>query len=238
MRNTLFLITKWMTFIIALLPDCVCAQSCLTLCDPMNCSRPGSSVQGIFQARILEWVAISFSRGSSQLRDWTHVSCVSYVGRQILYHWATTEDCKKIFLNLFSHFQLRTSQSWLCYLVCWVNQRLVMELLQSPCFHLPSCLWYMLSKNQLPPITPASLLILFKLSFLWVGEVSSDASHVLVPSKVAHFKRNGFCQKSKLKLFNKTRSPWFLTRNWWLSYQGALSAHTAMPSPLPSRSWG
>ena len=40
------------------------AQSCLTLCDPMNCSPPGSSIHGIFQARILEWVAISFPRGS------------------------------------------------------------------------------------------------------------------------------------------------------------------------------
>ena len=40
-------------------------QSCLTLCDPMDCSPPGSSVHGIPQARILEWVAISFSRGSS-----------------------------------------------------------------------------------------------------------------------------------------------------------------------------
>ena len=46
-------------------------QSCLTLCDPMDCSLPGSSVQEIFQARILEWVAISSSRGSSQPRDQT-----------------------------------------------------------------------------------------------------------------------------------------------------------------------
>ena len=45
------------------------AQSCLTLWDPTECSPPGSSVQGIFPARILEWVAISSSRGSSQLRD-------------------------------------------------------------------------------------------------------------------------------------------------------------------------
>ena len=44
---------------------CVCAQSCLTLCDPKDCSWPDSSVHGIFQARILEWVAISYSRGSS-----------------------------------------------------------------------------------------------------------------------------------------------------------------------------
>ena len=44
---------------------CACAQSCLTLCDLMNCRLPGSSDHGIFQARILEWVAISYSRGSS-----------------------------------------------------------------------------------------------------------------------------------------------------------------------------
>ena len=46
----------------------------LTLCDPMDCSLPGSSIHGIFQARVLEWVAISFSRGSSQPRDQTQVS--------------------------------------------------------------------------------------------------------------------------------------------------------------------
>ena len=45
------------------------AQSCPTLCDPMDCSPPGFSVHGIFQAWILEWVAISFSRGSSQPRE-------------------------------------------------------------------------------------------------------------------------------------------------------------------------
>ena len=45
------------------------AQLCLTLCDPMDCNPPGSSVHGIFQARVLEWIAISFSRGSSQPRD-------------------------------------------------------------------------------------------------------------------------------------------------------------------------
>ena len=57
-------------------------QSCWTLCDPMDCSPPGSSVCGILQARILEWVAIPFSKGSSWPRDWTRVSCI---GRQILY---------------------------------------------------------------------------------------------------------------------------------------------------------
>ena len=61
------------------------------LCDPMYYSLPGSSVHGIFQARILERIAISSSRGSSQPRDWTCVSCVPCVGRWILYHWDTWE---------------------------------------------------------------------------------------------------------------------------------------------------
>ena len=55
------------------------AQLCPTLCDPMDCSLPGISVHGVFQARVLEWVAIAFSRGSSQPRDQTWVSCI--VGR-------------------------------------------------------------------------------------------------------------------------------------------------------------
>ena len=58
---------------------CVCvlvAQLCLTLCDPMNCSPPGSSVHGMLQARTLEKVAIPFSRASFQPRDWSQVSCI------------------------------------------------------------------------------------------------------------------------------------------------------------------
>ena len=57
------------------------------LCDSIDCSPQGSSVLGIFQERILEQVFISSSRGSSQSRDWTCVSCVSCIGRWILYHW-------------------------------------------------------------------------------------------------------------------------------------------------------
>ena len=53
------------------------AQSCLTLCDPMNCSPSVSSIHGILQARILEWIAIPFSRGSSWPRDQTQLSCIA-----------------------------------------------------------------------------------------------------------------------------------------------------------------
>ena len=61
-------------------------QSCLTLCNPMNHSLLGSSVHGILQSRILEWVAMSFSRGSSRPRDQTLISFVSCIGRWVLYH--------------------------------------------------------------------------------------------------------------------------------------------------------
>ena len=64
------------------------AQSCPTLCDPMDCSPPGTSIHGLSQARILEWVAISSSRGSSWPRDQTQVSCIA--GR-LFTVWATRE---------------------------------------------------------------------------------------------------------------------------------------------------
>ena len=61
---------------------CLCAQSlrsCPTLCDTLDCSPPGSSVHGILQSRILEWVAMPWSRVSSQPRDWTCISCISCI---------------------------------------------------------------------------------------------------------------------------------------------------------------
>ena len=64
------------------LSSCVHAkslQSCPTLCNPVDCSPSGCSVHGIFQARILEWVTISFSTGSSQPRDQIHISSISYI---------------------------------------------------------------------------------------------------------------------------------------------------------------
>ena len=66
-------------------------QSCLTLCDFMDYGPPDSSVHGIFQARILEWVAICYSRGSSWPRGQTRISCVSCTDKWILYHSATWE---------------------------------------------------------------------------------------------------------------------------------------------------
>ena len=75
---------------------CSVAQTCPILWDPMDCRLPGSSVYGIFKARMLEQVAFADSRELSQLRDWTHVSCVSFICRWILYYLAPPG--KSIFL--------------------------------------------------------------------------------------------------------------------------------------------
>ena len=79
--------SRWVQLVLSLIETEV-AQSCPILCDLMDYSLPGSSVHGIFQAGVLEWVAISFSRGSSQPRDWTRVSCTA--GRRFNL-WATRE---------------------------------------------------------------------------------------------------------------------------------------------------
>ena len=74
---------------------CVCVaqllQSCPTLCDAMDCCLTDSSVHGILQAKILEWVAMPSSRVSSQPRDWSHVSCISCIAGRFFTHWSTWE---------------------------------------------------------------------------------------------------------------------------------------------------
>ena len=85
------------------------AQSCPTLCDPMDCNLPGSSLHGILQARVLEWVAISFSRGSSRPRDRTRVSCIP--GR-CFNLWATGEA--HIALHTPNYLLSRILQKHIC----------------------------------------------------------------------------------------------------------------------------
>ena len=92
-------------------------QSCPTLCGPMDCSLPDSSIHGFFWARILEWVAISFSRRSSRLRHWTQISCI--VGRCFTI-WATREDISSLSWLSFLHsrvnplsFVLDTFSQWI-----------------------------------------------------------------------------------------------------------------------------
>ena len=83
----------------------MCMLSPVTLCDPMDYGPSGSSVHGILQARILEWVAIPFSRGSSQPRDWTQVSCIA---SRFFTLWATREALTNLDQLLKAHFQSST----------------------------------------------------------------------------------------------------------------------------------
>ena len=79
---------------------------CRTLCNPMDYEPPGFSVHGIVQARIIEWVAISSSRRSSRPRDYTRISGVSCIGRQILYHCTTWED-QLVYNSIYIKFKNR-----------------------------------------------------------------------------------------------------------------------------------
>ena len=86
-----FFWAAWAVYIVVL----YCCLYCMSLShvrlywNPMDCNPSGSSVRGIFQATILEWVAVSSFRGSSQPRDQTHVSCIFCIDRWSLYHWTT-----------------------------------------------------------------------------------------------------------------------------------------------------
>ena len=87
-------------------------QSCPTLCDPVGYNLPGFSVHGILQARILDWVAIPFSRGSSWSRDWTWVSCIA--GRFFTTwatqgnHWSLFQFCKSWYKLLINFMDILT----------------------------------------------------------------------------------------------------------------------------------
>ena len=101
------------------IPLCLVAQLCPTLCDPMDCSPPGSSVHGILEARILEWVAISFSRGSSWPRDWTLVSCIAggfftvWITRDTLTEWLKSPEKAKV--KLPSHWKPWSDPAECCF---------------------------------------------------------------------------------------------------------------------------
>ena len=95
-------ISEWLT----LSHTCCCCsvtQLCPTLWDPMDYSLLISSVHGIILTKILEWVAMYSSRGSSQFSIWTHVSCVSYIGRGILQHWLFLTS-GSLWINLKGYF--------------------------------------------------------------------------------------------------------------------------------------
>ena len=138
-------------------------QSCPTLWDSMDCSPPGSNVHGILQARILDWVPMSFSRGSSLPGEWTCISCVSCIAGRFFTHWVTCEAQKKGYWSviLFS-----------CYCIAWfwyqgytdlrklVEKSFFFLFLRSICEMNSSVkLW---SNSPVSPYIPGLILVIFK----------------------------------------------------------------------------
>ena len=111
-------------------------QLCQTLCDPLDCSPPGSSVHWISKARILEWIGICFSRGSSQPRDWTHISCLAgrfvtteppgekkkkkyiYIYIYIIYMYVGVCVCIYIYIYIYNTYILFFSYDFGCTIIC------------------------------------------------------------------------------------------------------------------------
>ena len=108
------------SFLMMIHSEWMSAQSCLTLW-PMDCSPPSSSVHGLFQAKILEWVAISYSKGSSWPRDWTGISCT---GRLVLYRcatWEAPDRVDQVSFQLVSNFRKCFNRSPVFQKGGWLN---------------------------------------------------------------------------------------------------------------------
>ena len=126
----------------------------------MDCSLPGSSVHGIFQARVLEWIAISFSRGSSQPRDWTQVSCI--VDRRFTV-WATREEIYSLSHSVVPSITLQWSlgKAFLSFCpILWNSAFKWVYLFFSPCL---SFLFF----SQLFVKPPQTIILPFYISFSW-----------------------------------------------------------------------
>ena len=100
-------LSGWFKSITFIVPFVLVAQSCLTLYNPMDYSPPGSSVRGILQARIVEWVAIPFSRRSSQPRNWTWFSCLA---DRYFTVWATWEALCALYFQCNAPADLKVKQ--------------------------------------------------------------------------------------------------------------------------------
>ena len=131
-------------------------QLCLiTLCDPMDCSPLGSSVQGILQARILEWVAISFSSGSSQPRDQTCISWSPALAGRYFTIWATGETLHAFLLNPVGTIQLSFKATSWNQSVLWSISSFLRTLVSSQCSTFLVFLWppwppFFMSSQSLP----------------------------------------------------------------------------------------
>ena len=127
-------------------------------CDTLDCSPQGSSIHGILQARILEWVAISFSRGSSRPRDRTHVSCVFCTGRRVPYHLGIPYVSYSVLVQSLSPVRLFVTpwtaarQASLSFTISWNLLRLMSIELVMPPNHLILCCPLFLLPSVFPTI--------------------------------------------------------------------------------------
>ena len=147
------------------------AQSCPTLCDPMDCSLPGTSLHGILQARVLAWVASSFSRGSSRPRDQTQVSHIP--GRHFNL-WATREACSNYrTIALISHaskvmlkiLQARFSSMWI---VNFQMFKLVLEKAEEPEIKLSTSVGSLKKEESSRKTSISALLTMQKSLTVWI----------------------------------------------------------------------
>ena len=123
---------------------CMCAQLCSTLCDPMDCSPPGSSVHGILLAKILQWVAIFFPRRSSQPGDRIHVSCIAAAkSRQSCLTLCDPMDCSLPGSSVHGSFQARVLE--------WVASAFSVPALRSTLFS-NTVLWLTMDRPCTPSI--------------------------------------------------------------------------------------
>ena len=114
--------------------ECVCVwarawakslQSYPTFCNPMDSSLPGSSVHGILQARILEWVAMPFFRGSFPLKNWTRISYISYIGRQSLSLFNTNTTLEMYWMEYYS--ALKKNNEIMSLAATWMDPEIVLR---------------------------------------------------------------------------------------------------------------
>ena len=117
---------------------CLIAKLCQTLWDPMYYNLPGSSVCGISQARILEWVTVSSSGGSSWPMDRTHISCI---GRQILYHWVTWKAPSTVFMSINTCTHTDTQRTYRCIHTVYVYISYICVLSHYSCVQLFATRW-------------------------------------------------------------------------------------------------
>ena len=210
-------------------------QSYLTLCNPADCSPPGSSVHGISQARILEWVATSSSRGSSRPRDWTQVSSIA--GRlfttepqgkpviriqELLRIFCLTPLCKTLSIVvqslsrvwLFAVPWTAALQALLSFIISWSLLKLLSIESVMPSNHLILCCPLLLLPSNFPRIRVFSSNLAFHIRWpkYWSFSISPSSEYYILRRRPKTFGLKNITPKKIIKIkINKKHHPNFTT---------------------------